>query len=281
MPDPGPFLKWPGGKRWLVASHPRLLRRPYERYIEPFLGAGSVFFHLRPEQALLGDLNADLITAFRGVHADPEDVQLQLEQHQLAHCREHYYEVRDAVPATLTAQAARIIYLNRTCFNGIYRVNRQGQFNVPVGSRTHVVQASDNFAAVARLLTRAELFECDFEFLTDKAEPGDLLFLDPPYTVRHNQNGFIKYNEKLFSWQDQERLAKAAARAAERGVQVIATNAWHPTIRSLYARSLFTFRVISRFSPVSAAPGSRKQFEELVITSKRRGSISGSGRVLP
>jgi DNA adenine methylase len=211
---PEPFLKWPGGKRWFVAAHPRLLRRRYGRYIEPFLGGGSVFFHLRPHQALLGDLNSDVITAYKGIRENYKDVELLLEKHHVEHCPEHYYQVRDKEPSTPSAQAARIIYLNRTCFNGIYRVNKLGQFNVPVGSRTHVVRSSDNFVAVAQLLSRAELLECDFEILTEKAEPDDLLFLDPPYTVRHNHNGFIKYNEQLFSWQDQERMAKAATRAA-------------------------------------------------------------------
>ena len=273
---PGPFLRWPGGKRWLVASHPAFLRWRYQRYVEPFLGAGSVFFHLRPPQALLGDLNADLVTAFRGVQADPEGVRLLLEKHQVQHSSDHYYQMRDTTPASLTGQAARIIYLNRTCFNGIYRVNRQGRFNVPIGSRTNVLLPGDDLKATAEVLACAELFETDFEFLTDKAEAGDLLFLDPPYTVQHNQNGFIKYNEKLFSWQDQERLAQAATRAAERGVQVVVTNAAHKPIRALYSTSLFTFRTVSRFSSVSAASGSRKQFEELVITSKRRRSSGGA-----
>lgn len=230
---------------------------------------------------MLGDLNADLITAFRGIQSNHEGVQLLLEKHHLAHCAEHYYQVRDTIPATLIGRAARVIYLNRTCFNGIYRVNRLGQFNVPLGSRTQVVRATDDYAAIAGLLSGADLSDCDFEVLTDKAQARDLLFLDPPYTVRHNRDGFIKYNEKLFSWQDQERLAKAAARAAERGAHVIATNAAHPSVRALYSKELFTFRVVSRFSPVSAAPGSRKQFEELVITSKTRRSSGGAGRVLP
>lgn len=276
----GPFLKWPGGKRWLVASHSRLLPRRHNRYIEPFLGAGSVFFHLRPQWALLGDLNTDVITAFQGIMDDPEHVQLLLEKHHLQHTSEYYYKIRSESPGTLSAQAARIIYLNRTCFNGIYRVNKRGEFNVPLGTRDTVVLDSDNFQAVAMLLSRAELHNCDFESLTDSALADDLLFLDPPYTVRHNRNGFIKYNERLFSWDDQERLAKAATRAAERGAQVVVTNASHSTIRALYEKDLFKFRTVSRFSPVSASPDSRKQFEELIITSRRQRSSRAAQRVL-
>ena len=127
-----PFLKWPGGKRWLVNLHQYLFRCHYNRYIEPFLGAGSVYFHLKPAQAILGDLNGDLVAAYRGIKQDAVGVQILLERHHLSHCREYYYQIRDRVPSSLPAQAARITYLNRTCFNGIYRVNKRGEFNVPM-----------------------------------------------------------------------------------------------------------------------------------------------------
>jgi DNA adenine methylase len=268
-----PFLKWPGGKQWLVSLHTRLFPRRFNRYIEPFLGAGSVYFYLQPSNAILGDLNGDLITAYRGIRDDARKVQVLLEQHHMSHCKDYYYEVRDCVPYSLAAQAARIIYLNRTCFNGIYRVNRRGQFNVPIGDRTRVIRETDNFAGIARLLMAADLRHGDFEPLVDKARADDLVFLDPPYTVRHNRNGFNKYNERLFSWDDQERLAKAATRAAERGARIIVTNASHLTIRQLYNKELFTFRKVSRYSAISASPDSRRHFEELVILSKQnRGS---------
>lgn len=263
-----PFLKWPGGKRWLVSMYPEIFPSSYNNYIEPFLGAGSVFFHLEPVRSVLGDLNNDLITAYLGIKEDAAAVQIILEKHHALHCREYYYEMREKFPISLAAQAARIIYLNRTCFNGIYRVNRQGRFNVPVGERDKVVRDTDNFPAVAKLLSGAELHRGDFEPLVDSAQAGDLVFLDPPYTVRHNRNGFIKYNERLFSWDDQERLAKAATRAAEREVLVVVTNASHPTVRQLYAEDLFTFRDVSRYSSISASLDSRKHFDELIIRSK-------------
>ncbi|WP_327094646.1 Dam family site-specific DNA-(adenine-N6)-methyltransferase [Nocardia vinacea] len=267
----GPFLKWPGGKRWLVELHAHLFRFQFDRYIEPFLGAGSVYFHLKPEQAILGDLNEDLITAYRGIQQDPDGVQILLEKHHVLHNKEYYYEVRKEIPPGLVARAARIIYLNRTCFNGIYRVNQQGLFNVPIGTRDQVVRDTDNFAGVSRLLHGVDLRHGDFEPLVDEAQAGDFVFLDPPYTVRHNTNGFIKYNEKLFSWDDQERLAKAATRAAERGAKVVVTNASHITVRRLYPGSVFKFRRVSRFSSISASGDSRKHFEELVITNKHTG----------
>jgi DNA adenine methylase len=121
--------------------------------------------------------------------------------------------------------------LNRTCFNGIYRVNLRGAFNVPKGTKSAVVLPTDDFSEAQRLLRRAKLLDGDFEEVIDQAQSGDLVFADPPYTVRHNNNGFIKYNEKLFSWDDQERLARVLTRAAKRGVKVVATNADHREIR--------------------------------------------------
>ncbi|WP_211339360.1 DNA adenine methylase [Nocardia mexicana] len=270
-PEVGPFLKWPGGKRWFVEMHSHLFRgRRFDRYIEPFLGAGSVYFHIKPERAVLGDLNEDLMTVYRGIQQDPQAIQLLLEKHHLNHNKEHYYEVRQRVPSLLADRAARIIYLNRTCFNGIYRVNQRGEFNVPIGNRTRVVRDTDNFPGVSELLAGAELRHGDFEPLVDEAQPGDLVFLDPPYTVRHNSNGFIKYNEQLFSWDDQERLAKAATRAAERGAHVIVTNANHDTVRKLYPTRAFRSRRVSRFSSISASSESRQHFEELIIISKQK-----------
>jgi DNA adenine methylase len=269
--DPGgttliPFLKWPGGKRWLVTFYSDLIPRTFNRYVEPFLGGGSVYFHLQPERALLGDINIDVVRVFRGVKLAPHRIGKLLEQHHTSHSEEYYYAMRDAVPKTLAEQAARMIYLNRTCFNGIYRVNRGGRFNVPLGTRKNVVFETDNFAAASRLLRTSEIQHRDFEVLIDAAQEGDLVFADPPYTVRHNTNGFVLYNETLFSWSDQIRLAQALYRARERGVRVLSTNAAHESVRELYEQRGFTLRNISRFSPIAAHSKSRKQFDELVIT---------------
>lgn len=261
-----PFLRWAGGKRWFVQRHADLIPTVRGRYIEPFLGSGAVFFHLRPARALLTDANPDLITAFRGVREAPEAVMAFLLAHQRSHSAEHYRQVRAASPPLLAEHAARIIYLNRTCFNGVYRVNREGRFNVPMGDRGTVVYDSDDFQSIADALTGAEIAVADFETSIDTAGPGDVLYADPPYTVRHNNNGFIKYNETLFSWDDQERLAKALARADERGARILATNAAHDSVRELYADLGFHLAEVSRFSPIAASGKDRKQYAEFVIS---------------
>jgi DNA adenine methylase len=272
-----PFLKWPGGKRWFVRDHSHLLPKSFDRYIEPFLGAGAVFFRIRPQQAILGDINTDLVSAYNAMKANWQNLLTSLQDHQRLHCTKHFYQVRDRKPQDVLSQASRMIYLNRTCFNGIYRVNTKGEFNVPIGNRNEVLHEDDNFQAISGALQHAEIRNADFEVLIDEAVADDFLFVDPPYTVRHNMNGFIKYNEKLFSWEDQERLATALERARMRGVQIVSTNANHYSIRDLYDREDFELIEVSRFSPVSASGQSRKDFEELVILS----NVNPSGHAQP
>ncbi|SDE07127.1 DNA adenine methylase [Glycomyces harbinensis] len=226
-----------------------------------------VFFHLRPERALLTDANSDLVTAFRGIRDQPTEVMRHLLLHEESHGTEHYRLTREANPPLLAERAARIIYLNRACFNGIYRVNRQGRFNVPMGDRKTIIYDTDDFQVLSEALQGAAIGSSDFEIAIDRAASGDLVFADPPYTVRHNNNGFIKYNETLFSWDDQERLAKTLARAVDRGAKVLATNAAHDSVRDLYAGHGFRLTEVSRFSAIAASGKNRRQYTEIVISS--------------
>lgn len=263
-----PFLKWPGGKRWFVSNHADLMPESYGTYIEPFLGAGSVYFHLRPKAAVLGDVNADLVNAYQAIKDNWQNVENSLKYRQRRHREDadgYYYWLRDRSPSDPLQQASRLIYLNRSCFNGIYRVNRQGQFNVPRGSKEKIVIETDNFRTMSDLLQGAELMAGDFEPLVDRASRGDFVFCDPPYTVRHNYNGFRKYNEVLFSWADQERLAAALRRAAGRGAKVLCTNANHQSVRDLYRAPEFALQAVSRYSHISADNLNRRYFEELII----------------
>lgn len=264
-----PFLKWAGGKRWFVQKHADLLPKTYGRYIEPFLGGGSVYFHLQPKSALLGDTNPDVIAAYRGIKENWKTLVRSLRCHERKHSDEHYYTVRAGAPKGAIQRASRMLYLNRTCFNGIYRVNLRGEFNVPRGSKDGVILGTDKFEEISRLLKNADIRQADFEVLIDEAQLGDFVFADPPYTVRHNLNGFVKYNEKLFSWQDQERLAAALIRARDRGAQVVSTNANHASVRDLYEGHDFHLLTTSRFSSISASAKNRKQFEELIILSNQ------------
>jgi DNA adenine methylase len=267
-----PFLKWPGGKRWFIHHHADVLPVQFERYIEPFLGGGSVFFHLRPKASILSDTNEELITTYRAIRDKGRLVAAALRGYHQEHDKEHYYKIRESCPKSPVLRAARMIYLNRTCFNGIYRVNLEGAFNVPKGTKTSVVLPSDDFERIGVLLSTADIRVSDFEPAIDEAGPNDLVFADPPYTVNHNNNGFIKYNEQLFSWADQQRLAATLARARDRGATIIATNADHSSVRRLYWRHDFSLRSVRRSSSISCTPNSRKHFQEIIIQASGRGA---------
>ena len=138
-----PFLKWAGGKRWFVTNHSDLLPQSFNRYIEPFLGSGAVFFHLQPQNALLGDSNKELVDTYRAIKSEWKLVYRYLRAHHTKHSKEYYYQIRKSRPISSASKAARFIYLNRTCWNGLYRVNLSGVFNVPIGTKSTVVFADD------------------------------------------------------------------------------------------------------------------------------------------
>ena len=229
-----PFLKWAGGKRWLTAQYSHLLPVRFDRYIEPFLGSGAVFFYLQPRTALLSDNNAELINTYVQVRSNWQKVRRSLHRHQSKHNTKYYYDERARQHQVQYEKAAQFIYLNRTCWNGLYRVNRNGQFNVPKGTKSAVLLPSDDFETVSYLLKRARLLAVDFETSIARARAGDFVFVDPPYVTRHNFNGFLRYNDKIFSWNDQVRLHSAVAAAAHRGVMLLVTNAANRSIFELY-----------------------------------------------
>ena len=256
-----PFLKWAGGKRWFTLRYLDMVPESYLTYIEPFLGSGAMFFALQPERAVLSDINSDLINCFQAICKEPEAISKKLIAHHSAHCTEHYYHTRTQKPADPVRRAAWLIYLNRTCWNGLYRVNKRNEFNVPIGSKKSVVLPTDDFTRIGRLLLGAEILCQDFEETIDAACPGDFVFVDPPYTVNHNLNGFLKYNDKVFSWADQLRLRDAVERASVRGAQVLVTNANHKSVREIYSR-IGRLDVIERTSVLAADAAHRIQTEE-------------------
>ncbi|MDP7320861.1 MAG: Dam family site-specific DNA-(adenine-N6)-methyltransferase [Bacteriovoracaceae bacterium] len=262
-----PFLKWAGGKRWLSSRDDTLLAIPeYNRYIEPFLGSGAMFFKESPRKAILNDLNQDLIVTYKALKEDWRKVYQVLKRYHKLHNKDFYYEIRASKPRTKFSIAAKFIYLNRTCFNGIYRVNLKGEFNVPIGTKTNVVLPTDDFNEISKLLNKAILKSGDFEPVINMAKEGDFLFVDPPYTVKHAYNGFVKYNEKLFSWEDQVRLKEALVRASDRGAFIMMTNAFHESIRKLYWGTGFSKAIVDRNSVVAASPEDRGVYSEYLIT---------------
>ncbi len=259
-----PFLKWAGGKRWFAQRFLQLIPNKFNRYIEPFLGSGAIFFALRPQSAILSDLNSELIESYVSVREAPEVIEELLSRYQVLHSKEHYYETRANKPENQVERAAWLIYLNRTCWNGLYRVNLNNQFNVPIGTKSQVVLPTDDFHAISNALKQAHLIHQDFEKTLDMAADGDFVFIDPPYTVKHNLNGFLKYNDHIFSWTDQIRLRDAVARAASRGAMVLVTNANHRSVSEIY-EGVGGQTVLSRASVLAASSAHRTNTEELMI----------------
>ena len=260
-----PFLKWPGGKRWLAPEIKRRIGEVPGIYYEPFLGGAAAFFALAPAKAVLADVNCELIELYHTVRDSPELVRERLVHHQSKHDKQHYYVTRATRPSGTVDRAARLLYLNRTCFNGIWRVNRRGEFNVPIGTKTSVVLEGESFSGIADALKEVDLLAQDFEATIEIAGRGDVVYADPPYTVAHNYNGFLKYNDEIFRWSDQIRLRDALKKAAARGASVLVSNANHESIRELYAE-FSQVDEISRFSVIAGTATGRSPTSELLIS---------------
>ena len=260
-----PFLKWAGGKRWLIPELKRHIPISYDTYYEPFLGGGAVFFSLCPKSGVLADLNSDLIELYRVVRDHPAELRTLLQGHQDNHCKDYYYQIRASKPSTNLLRAARLLYLNRTCFNGLYRVNKSGQFNVPIGTKTEVLFENETFEPFSYLLKDIVLCAQDFEKTLESAGDNDLIYADPPYTVSHNFNGFLKYNDNIFSWDDQIRLRNILENVALRGARILISNANHDSIRDLY-QGFGRFVEIYRYSVISGLSGNRMPTSEILIS---------------
>lgn len=258
-----PFIKWAGGKRWLTENKQFKLPPFSGRYFEPFLGGGAVFFHLTPTRAILSDANPRLIETYVAIRDDWKRVNDILKTMQRLHSKDYYYEERGRIRKKPHTRAAQFLYLNRTCWNGLYRENLSGKFNVPIGTKKQVILPDDDFEKSSNILQNAELFSSDFEEILIDAGKEDLVFLDPPYTTAHNTNGFVKYNQKIFKWDDQIRLRTCVGAARMRGATIVLTNANHSTIKELYS-DIGTPEIISRRSVISGSSSARGMTTELV-----------------
>jgi len=256
-----PFIKWAGGKRWLTAEPTFEFPDFSGRYIEPFLGGGAVFFHTKPAEAILSDVNPRLIEVYQTIRDDWQRVLKELRRLQRLHCKAFYYEERGRKRTTPHTRTAQFLYLNRTCFNGLYRENLKGEFNVPIGTKDKIIFEDEDFGEISRILSVAEIRAADFSETISEATDGDLVFADPPYTTAHNMNGFVKYNQNIFSWEDQVRLREVVLQAVDRGARVVLTNADHESIRQLYDLH-GTYRPIGRASVMAGKSAFRANTTE-------------------
>jgi len=256
------LVKWPGGKRALLKHILPFVPSKFNRYYEPFVGGGALFFALHPSQAVLADSNAELINCYKQVRDCPNAVIAHLLK--LKNTKEDYYAIRASTSLEDVSRAARFIYLMTLSFNGIHRVNAQGLFNVPYSYNADAQPCDANkIHAISTLLSTASLCEGDFESTVADAQEGDFIYFDPPYTVAHSNNGFLKYNAHIFSWSDQVRLAIVARDLAERGCHVLISNADHYSIRDLY--DYFKPEIVTRASSIAASNEHRRKITECVF----------------
>lgn len=260
-----PVLKWAGGKTQMLNSIMPKVPEKYGRYIEPFFGGGALFFALNPEQAVIADSNPELINMYYEVANHVDDVIGYLRQYK--NTKEDFYSVRelDWLKLPKSEAAARMIYLNKTCFNGLYRVNKKGQFNVPYGKYISPNYCDEEaLYAASRALGRATIVCEDYvSILKDYAREGDFVFLDPPYLPISEYADFKRYTKEQFYEEDHMELAKEVERLQRLGCYVILTNSNHPLVHELYAS--YKIEVVPTKRYISCN-GSRRKGEDVIVT---------------
>ena len=260
-----PFLRWAGGKTWLIKHLSNFLpKNGYKNYHEPFLGGGSTFFHLKPTRAFLSDLNKELIDTYNQVKINVDGVIEELSKFE--NNVDYYYKVRNEIYDDETKKAAKFIYLNQTSFNGIYRVNLKGEYNVPFGFRNKTFLEPEKLRNANKLLSTAELTHSDFLSSINNIQEHDLVYLDPPYTVTHNNNGFIKYNRKLFDLESQFALSSYIDEIKNRGAYYILSNAAHEQVENIFRKDNDQIIHVNRASLIGGKNAIRGNYEELIIT---------------
>jgi len=260
-----PFLKWAGGKTRLLPSLRQSLPPKFNRYFESFVGGGAFFFDLQPTDAVLGDSNPELMNCYQVVREKPKDLITTLSKLRVN--KSEFYRIRELEAERLSPviRAARLIYLNKTCYNGLYRVNRQGRFNTPYGQHSNVILVDpENLIAASAALCKAELVCADFAKIVDKAQRRDFIYLDPPYVPVGKFSDFKRYTKDQFYEADQERLAQVFRELATRGCFVLLSNSFNAKTVKLY--SGFVQRTVKMPRFVNCKGEGRGHVKELLIS---------------
>lgn len=275
---PEPFLKWAGGKKQLLQQFERFFPGHFQRYYEPFIGSGAVFFHLRPRAATLNDANPNLVAAYRHIQARLDDLlpllaTLRRDYHALSPIQQQaaYYHMRtryNQLPTGALEKTALLIVLNKTGYNGLYRENSRGRYNVPSGRYTNPKMFCEaNLRAVAHALRGVLLLSLPFSEAVERARSGDFVYFDPPYMPRSKTASFTSYTRYAFGPDRQVALAEVARCLARRGVRVMVSNSDTDFIRALYAD--FYLHEVRARRAINSKPHARGRIGELVLTSYR------------
>jgi DNA adenine methylase len=270
-PETRPFLKWAGGKARLVSDIKRLMPKKYKKFIEPFLGGGALFFSVCPQMAVLADSNSELMNCYEVVKLNAGELLEQLQKFtKLSYNSTTYYGIRKMriQEDQKVRRAARLVYLNRTAYNGLFRVNRSGQFNVPFGGyKVLSLPGKEVIECASAALKNAELLTADFqETLESYASVGDFVYLDPPYPAVSRYSDFNRYTKDFFSERDHVRLSEQINELDEMGCKFVLSNAEHPLIRELYSNRKFKIVKVSAPRYINCKGDKRGDVAELLIT---------------
>lgn len=263
-----PFLRWAGGKNWFRKHIEQYIPQKFENYYEPFLGGASIFFYLKSKgliknKSYLSDSNKDLINTYRVIKNKLPELKKVLKTHYDSH--DEYYRIREQVYEDPIERAAQFLFLNKTSFNGIYRVNRNGRYNVPYGKRNlKTLYDFEHLEQISLILDKTFFSSKDFKDRCKKPKEGDFVFIDPPYTVAHENNGFVQYNQSIFSWQNQIQLSKIVENFDTNNINYLVTNAYHNSIKELY--TIGNQKPIYRSSTIGGKGAARKKYKEIIIT---------------
>lgn len=268
VPDAAPFLKWAGGKSRLLSQYEPHLPPPesIRRYYEPFIGSAALFFHMQPCQAQLSDCNHKLIETYEVVRDEVEALIEALQVHKNE--KRYYYRIRAQDPDELdkVERAARLIYMNKTCYNGLYRENQKGEFNVPFGryKRPRICD-EPRLRAASQALQGVELCSGDFEEAVAAAGEGDFVYFDPPYVPLNATSSFTSYSRFGFDDEDHRRLAQTFHRLTERGCRVMLSNSDAPLVHELYGGHGYHFREVQARRNINSKAHKRGPVTELLI----------------
>ena len=273
--EPKPFVKWVGGKRQLMQDLENNFPKQFTTYHEPFLGGGAVMFNLLTKKLQLScnvsDFNSDLILAYVTIRDKLEKLIESLENHSKNYHKnstEYYYEVRKQEPKQQIEKVSRLLFLNKTCFNGLYRVNKKGQFNVPLGRYTNPnIVNKENLTAVSKILQSKKIkISCrDFEAVLGDAKKGDLVYFDPPYQPVSSTANFTSYTHRDFTEDDLERLAKLADQLHSKGCYVLLSNSNSKTVKDFFSKKYWKISSINVNRAINSNAQKRTGHKEIII----------------
>jgi DNA adenine methylase len=260
-----PLLKWAGGKSQLLPVLREAIPVNFTRYVEPFFGGGALFWDVALSGSLIADSNPELIHFYTVVRDLPEALLEAVNEIPIT--KEHFYRVRSQVPDSLSPiqRAARFVYLNKTCYNGLYRVNRKGQFNTPFGGKTNVtILEEENVLKASELLKQSELACADYRIILPKLKRGDFVYFDPPYMPIGRYSDFRRYTTHFFSEKDQINLAEEFSKLAGRGIKALLSNSFNKLILSLYKGHWHKYVQANR--QINSRPKGRGKIMEILVS---------------